>query len=118
MRIKSLSRRDAWVNINHITHFEIKVVKQPTKRISHDVVAYLDAIKSEYNITESETHIVPDQVIVTVHRGTHEECEQFIEEKIRQQTISEWIGYLVAGSVGAVLAAVITVVLTLLFLQS
>lgn len=116
MWIKGLDNEtQARVNMNHITHFKIKLSNGPT-RIPYDVVAYLDAFNIGREPREGEE--VEGQASVTVHRGTHEECEQFIEEKIRQQTISEWIGYLVAGSVGAVLAAVITVVLTLLFLQS
>ena len=48
--------------------------------------------------------------------GTEKKCQQFIKKKLRWQAISQWIGYLVAGTLGAVLAAVITVVLTRVFL--
>ena len=115
MWIKGLSGRKAWVNINHITHLEIHISKYATdnKNKTHDVVAYLDAIKSEHkiksehNITESGTHIVPDQVFVTVKHGTEKQCERFIKWTLRWQAISQWIGYLVAGGLGAVLAVLL-----------
>ena len=109
MWIKSLSGRKAWVNINHITHLEIHISKYAThnKNKTHDVVAYLDAIKSEHNITESGTHIVPDQVFVTVKCGTEKQCERFIKWTLRWRGISQWIGYLVAGGLGAVLAVLL-----------
>ena len=100
MWIKSLSS-DAWVNLTHITHFRIEVVKNPTKRVSHDVVAYLDTSHIGHNPREGK--VVEGQASRTVKRGTHEECEQFIKEQIGLQTAWQWLGYLVAGGIGAVL---------------
>ena len=100
MWIKSLSRREVWININHITHFSIEVGNDPV-RIPYDVVAYLDA--SNIGREPRQHKVVEGQAFVTVKRGTHEECEQFIKEQIGLQTAWQWIGYLVAGGVGAVL---------------
>ena len=101
MWIKSLDTgRHAWVNINHITHFEIELSNDPVN-IPYDVVAYLDT--ETIGRSPRQRKIVEGQAFVTVKRGTHEECEQFIREKIGLQTAWQWIGYLVAGGVGAVL---------------
>ena len=101
MWIKTLDTgRHAWVNINHITHFEIKLSNNPTIK-PYDVVAYLDTETIGHDPREGKE--VEGQAFVTVKRGTHEECEQFIKEQIGLQTAWQWIGYLVAGGVGAVL---------------
>lgn len=105
MWIKSLSRREVWININHITHFEIKLSNNPVIK-PYDVVAYLDTETIGYDPRQGE--VVEGQAFVTVKRGTHEECEQFIKEQIGLQTAWQWIGYLVAGGIGAVLTLVFT----------
>ena len=100
MWIKSLSRREVWININHITHFSIEVGNDPV-RIPYDVVAYLDTETIGHNPRPSE--IVEGQAFVTVKRGTEKQCKWFIKRKLLRQFISQWIGYLVAGGLGAVL---------------
>ena len=101
MWIKSLDTgRHAWVNINYITHFEIELSNNPAIK-PYDVVAYLDASHIGYDPRPGE--VVEGQAFVTVKRGTYEECEQFIKEQIFLQAAYQWLGYLVAGGVGAVL---------------
>lgn len=110
MWIKSLDTgRHAWVNINHITHFEIKVSNNPAIK-PYDVVAYLDTETIGHDPREGKT--VEGQTFVTVKRGTYEECKRFIKRKLRKQFISQWIGYLAAGGLGAVLAAALTLIFT------
>ena len=101
MWIKGLDNEtQARVNMNHITHFKIKLSNN-TAIQPYDVVAYLDTETIGHDPREGKE--VEGQAFVTVHRGTHEECEQFITEQIGLQTAWQWIGYLVAGGVGAVL---------------
>ena len=100
MWIKSLSR-NTWVNITHITHFSIHLANTPTKRVSHDVVAYLDTSRNGHDPRQYQ--VIDGQAFVTVKRGTYEECEEFVKEQTFLQTAYQWIGYLVAGGIGAVL---------------
>ena len=101
MWIKTLDTgRHAWVNINHITHFEIELSNNTAIK-PYDVVAYLDTETIGHNPRKGE--IVEGQAFVTVKRGTEKQCKRFIKKKLCLQFISQWIGYLVAGGVGAVL---------------
>ena len=99
MWIKSLSR-EVWVNMNHITHFRIELSNDPTN-IPYDVVVYLDTSHTGHSPREHET--VEGQAFITVYRGTEKKCKWFINRKLRLQSIYQWLGYLVAGGVGAVL---------------
>ena len=104
MWIKSLNKSiEAWVNMNHITHFSIKSSKPPTK-IPYDVVAYLNASNEGLDPREGEN--VDGQAFITVKRGTKEECEEFVKEQLFLQSALQWVGYLVAGGVGAVLTLI------------
>ena len=101
MWIKSLDTgRHTWVNINHITHFEIKLSNNPTIK-PYDVVAYLDTETIGHDPREGKE--VEGQAFVTVKRGTEKQCKWFIKRKLCRQFISQWLGYLVAGGLGAVL---------------
>ena len=91
MWIKSLTR-DTWVNVNHITHYDIRASKPPNVKGYCNVVAHL-----------AENKLIEDQTYVTVKRGNYEECEQFVNDQTFLQAAYQWIGYLVAGGVGAVL---------------
>ena len=102
MWIKSLSR-EVWVNINHITHFSIEFSGDPPK-ICYDVVAYLNA--SDKGLNPRQHKVVEGQAFITVKRGTYEECKEFIKERLLLQSTLQWIGYLVAGGVGAVLTLI------------
>ncbi len=105
MWIKSLDTgRHAWVNINHITHFEIELSNDPAIK-PYDVVAYLDTETIGHNPREGEE--VDGQAFVTVKRGTAKHCKRFIRRKLCWQFIRQWVGYLVAGSVGAVLTSLL-----------
>ena len=110
MWIKSLDNnihfgRNVWVSMNHITHFTVRQL--PSQRddspAKYGVDVYLDAsqkpIQPRFQMTQ-------DQASVLVYRGTSEECEQFIREKTGLQTAWQWIGYLVAGGVGAMLTLI------------
>ena len=67
----------------------------------YDVVAYLDAETIGHDPREGKE--VEGQAFVTVKRGTEKQCKRFINRKLLRQFISQWLGYLVAGCVGAVL---------------
>ena len=100
MWIKSLSS-NAWVNMSHITHFSIVKLTYDNRVPYHEVNAFLDASANHPSGRTLEPE--PDQASLTVYQGTSEECEQFIREKIGLQSAWQWVGYLVAGGVGAVL---------------
>ena len=100
MWIKSLET-EVWININHITHFSIVEPTYDNRIPDHEVYAFLDTSAGQF--TSSKLDNAQVQASVLVYEGTHEECEQFIKEQIGLQTAWQWIGYLVAGGVGAVL---------------
>ena len=103
MWIKSLDT-DVWINMNHITHFRIVEIRAPAGfeiHETHEVTAFLDTSEGQFIPSKLDTEQV--QASVSVYAGTSEECEQFIKEQIGLQTAWQWIGYLVAGGVGAVL---------------
>ena len=100
MWIKSLDT-DVWINMTHITHFSIEQIILDDSLDVHEVSAFLDA--SAKSFSPSNYDDVQDQASLTVYHGTYEECEQFITEQIGLQSAWQWIGYLVAGGVGAVL---------------
>ena len=100
MWIKSLDT-DVWINISHITHFRIMGSTYDNRIPDHEVNAFLDASANYFSGRTMESK--PDQTYIKVYQGTSEECEQFIREKIGLQTAWQWLGYLVAGGVGAVL---------------
>ena len=99
MWIKSLRPKN-WVNMNHITHFRIEVSNN-AKIHTHDVVAYLDTSMNGHEPREGKS--IEGQARITVKRGNYEECEQFVNDQTFLQAAYQWIGYLVAGGVGAVL---------------
>ena len=83
--------------------FSIELSGDPPK-IRYDVVAYLNA--SDEGLSPRQHEIVEGQAFITVKRGTCEECEEFIKERLLLQSALQWIGYLVAGGVGAVLTLI------------
>ena len=98
MWLKSLSS-DAWVNMNHITHFSIvetQIVEtgEPLYNEPYSVHTYLSDDPEEYGIRVCE--------------GNMEECKEFIKEQLLLQSTYQWIGYLVAGGVGAVITLLFT----------
>ena len=106
MWIKSLDD-DVWININHITHFSIVKINAPAEfeiHETHAVTAFLDASSRSLSIPDLSD--IQEQASVSVYAGTSEECEQFIRERIGLQTAWQWIGYLFAGGVGAVLTLI------------
>lgn len=100
MWIKSLET-DVWINLNHITHFSIVEPTYDNRIPDHEVYAFLDA--SEGQFTSSKLDTAQIQASVLVYEGTEKKCKRFIKRKLRRQSISQWIGYLVAGGLGAVL---------------
>ena len=107
MWIKSLDNNlhlgtNVWVSMNHITHFAIKELPTPNQtNEKYGVSVYLNA--SEKAISTPRLGLTQDQVSVLVYRGTMKKCTRFIKRKLLWQSVSQWIGYLVAGGVGAVL---------------
>lgn len=103
MWIKSLDR-EVWVNMNHITHFAVKMTpnqsSEPDAPREYAVGAYLDTSKMAGT---PQLGLGQDQAFVFVYVGTLKKCKKFIKKKLRWQSISQWIGYLVAGGLGAVL---------------
>ena len=104
MWIKSL-RSNIWINMNHVTHFTIEQ-GLPPHHIIFSVYAYLDT--SAFRISTPRLGPAQDQASVKVHQGTSQECEEFIKEQLFLQSAWQWIGYLVAGGVGAVLTLIFT----------
>ena len=100
MWIKSLDT-DVWININHITHFSIVEPTYDNRIPDHEVYAFLDASAGQF--TSSKFDNAQVQASVLVYEGTKKKCARFINRKLRLQSIYQWIGYLVAGGVGAVL---------------
>ena len=103
MWIKSLET-DVWINLNHITHFSIMESdfdNFDNRLSSHGVYAFLDASEEPPHSPQHE--FSQDQVYLIVYRGSYKKCVRFINRKLRLQSISQWIGYLVAGGLGAVL---------------
>ena len=96
MWIKTLDT-DVWININHITHFSLS---EPYfhNRVEFEAYAFLDASHEPPRNEFSQ-----DQVYLKMYGGSYKKCERFIKNKLRWQSVSQWIGYLVAGGVGAVL---------------
>lgn len=100
MWIKSLDE-DVWVNMVHITHFSIVAPTYDNRIPDHEVTAFLNASAKFFSPRKFDD--IQDQASLTVYQGTYEECEQFIKEQIGLQAAWQWVGYLVAGGVGAVL---------------
>ena len=106
MWIKSLDS-DVWVNMNHVTHFDITQMPAPhlaNYHANYTVQAYLDASKMAF--TAHMHRVTQNQASLIVKRGTYEECEQFIKEQLFLQSAWQWVGYLVAGGVGAILTLI------------
>ena len=95
--------RNVWVSMNHITHFVVRQL--PSQRddplAKYGVDAYLDV--SQKALTSMRAEFGQDQASVLVYRGTERKGQRFIKQKLLWQSLWKWIGYLVAGGVGAVL---------------
>ena len=104
MWIKSLDT-DVWINMIHITHFSIKEIRFDDSTF-YVVEAFLDA--SAISLLPPTFHAEQDQASLTVHRGTHEECEQFVKDQTFLHDAYQWIGYLAAGLVGAIITLIFT----------
>ena len=103
MWIKSFDK-GVWINMNHITHFSIVTPTFDNRIPDHEVNAFLDASANHPSGRTLEPE--PDQASLMVFQGTYEECEEFIKEQLLLQSAWQWIGYLVAGGVGAVLTLI------------
>ena len=105
MWIKSLDQ-DVWVNMKHITHFEIEHKAlghgEPPYHVAY---AYLNASGSSIS-KPSGLSISEGQASIVVCRGTEQECEQFVNEQKYLETAYQWLGYLVAGGIGSVLTLI------------
>ena len=104
MWIKSLDQ-DVWVNVNHITHFSIQQVPLPYEtEKTYIAYAYLNAGESGiYFPKESPPQV---QVHIPVCQGRREECVEFIDKQKFLEGLFQWVGYLVAGGIGAVLTLI------------
>ena len=105
MWIKALDR-PIWVNMKHITHFEIEHKAlghgEPPYHVAY---AYLNASGSSIS-KPSGPSISEGQARILVCQGSREECEQFIVEKQFLEGAFQWLGYLVAGGIGAILTLI------------
>ena len=106
MWIKSLDD-DVWVNMIHITTFSIVERGYSSNRTTHEVYAFLDTSSKIFNPFDLSSN-QQEQASVIIYRGSHEECEVFVKEKTFLQVAFQWIGYLVAGGVGAVITLIFT----------
>ena len=106
MWIKSLYD-DTWVNMKHITHFRIESDDAPERRNNNLVYAYLDSNEIRWSPNQ-HSFWNSDQARILVCQGSKEECEQFIVEQQQLESAFQWIGYVVAGGIGAVLTYFLT----------
>ena len=104
MWIKSLYD-DTWVNMKHVTHFSIEM-DTAERRGNNLGYAYLNT--NEIRMNENLLKDEQNQARILVCQGSVEECEQFIVEKQLLESVFQWLGYLVAGGVGAVLTLIFT----------
>ena len=104
MWIKSLYD-SVWVNMKHITHFSIEIDNEPMRRGNHFCYAYLDTTGLGWK-PNRRNQWGEDQVRILVCQGSKEECEQFIVEKQLLESAFQWLGYLVAGGIGAILTLI------------
>ena len=119
MWIKSLNN-DTWVSMKHVTHFSVqteRVVRESVITSIYVAYAYLnaDSLRSSYGLDDilrgrqrPEQPTVVDQARIPVCQGSKEKCEQFVVEQQLLESAFQWIGYLVAGGVGAVLTLIFT----------
>ena len=105
MWLKSLNS-ETWINTNHITHFTIENAYIPHDYKTHSVYAYLDAGESGiYAPRQSPPQV---QIRIPVCQGTGEECQVFIKEQTFLESAYQWLGYLVAGVLGAIITVIFT----------
>ena len=87
--------------MSHITHFSIQSILFNRDSPDYEVVVFLDASAQSLLLPTLDSE--QDQACLTVCQGPEKKCKRFIKRKLRWQSISQWIGYLVAGGLGAVL---------------
>ena len=115
MWIKAIDK-SVWVSMKHITHFTIEQnpnlygINQDARfrkieKNSFTTYAYLDASQSGI-YKRSRQNPPQEQIRLSVCQGSKEECEQFIVEKHLLEEAFQWLGYLVAGGVGAILTLI------------
>lgn len=98
--------------MKHVTHFNIesKPISHQTKPpyVYYIAYAYLNASSLRPNplSPSSSPTMESNQARIIVCQGTEEECEQFIAEKTYLDEAFQWIGYLVAGGIGAILTRI------------
>ena len=122
MWIKSLNR-DTWVNMKHVTHFSVQTGESLKKDtgdvkvvVTYFAYAYLNtsSLRSNRSLNDllrnplQENTTVEDQARIPVCRGSRTECREFIEKQQFLEGLFQWVGYLVAGGVGAVLTYLFT----------
>lgn len=105
MWIKSLYN-DTWVSMKHITHFRIVMDDDHYRRGNNLTYAYLNT--NEIRMNENTSEDEQNQARVLVCQGSREECILFIDRQQFLEGLFQWIGYLVAGGVGAVLTYLFT----------
>ena len=106
MWIKSLYN-DTWVSMKHVTHF--RIVQGMSHLYPNLCVAYAYLDTGSFRSSDfSPDTWHSDQARVPVCQGSMEECERFIVEQQQLESAFQWIGYLVAGGVGAVLTYFLT----------
>ena len=107
MWIKALDRY-VWVNIKHITHFEIEEKNlglgdgSPPYYVAY---AYLNASSMRWS-PSAERNYEQDQARISVCQGSKEECGEFIDKTQFLEGLFQWVGYLVAGGIGAILTLI------------
>ena len=119
MWIKSLDD-DTWVSMKHVTHFSVqtkRVVRGDVITSIYAAYAYLnaDSLRSSYGLDDilrgnprPEQPTVVDQARIPVCQGSRTECREFIEKQQFLEGLFQWVGYLVAGGVGAVFTLIFT----------
>ena len=106
--------------MKHVTHFSVqteRVVRRNVITSIYVAYAYLnaDSLRSTYGLDDilrgrrrPEQPMVVDQARIPVCRGSRTECREFVDKQQFLEGLFQWVGYLVAGGVGAVLTYLFT----------
>ena len=95
-----------WVSMKHITHFKIEE-DDSVRRGNHLVYAYLDTSSPRRRMGyEASQRWEQDQARILVCQGSKEECREFVEKQQFYEDLLQWVGYFVAGGIGAIITLI------------
>lgn len=91
--------------MKYVTHFSVQMDNEPLRRGNYLTYAYLNT-SSLRRIPFSPEHWEQDQARILVCQGSEEKCEQFVADITFLDEAFQWVGYLVAGGIGAILTLI------------